>query len=682
MKLNLSTWIMVTGIGFLAAASCGNEQKKTVQNNAIDTTNFDMSVRPQDDFFEYVNGTWLKKNPIPASENSWGNFNVLADKSKNDLHAICDSVAKAQNQPGSNGQKIGDFFAAGMDSTAIENAKFSPIQPMLDKINAMKTPADITPMIAELHNVQINAGFGAFVMADMKDSKTNILYFFQGGTGLPEKDYYFSKEMKNYQDEYVKHITNMFVLMGDDEKIAAKNADAVFKFESMLADSSMSAVEQRDQEKQYNKMPASDLAKLAPDFDWSSYFKALNAPELKDVIVSQPAFIRQFNKMIKSQSIDTWKAYLRWQLVHGVAPKLHAAVSDENFHFYGTMLGGAPQQQARWKRVLATTEGALGEALGQLYVEKHFSQEAKDRVNTMVDNLMTAYTERIKTRDWMSDSTKTAALAKLGTILRKLGFPDKWRDYSGLEITKESYCKNFLASNRFDVAYNLSKLNKPVDRMEWGMTPATVNAYYNPSNNEIVFPAAIMQPPFFDANADDAVNYGAMGAVIGHELTHGFDDQGSMFDPEGNMKNWWSDKDHENFKSRTDKLVAQFNQFVVIDSMNLHVNGELTLGENIADLGGLTIAYHAYKHSLEGKPAPEKIGGFTGEQRFFISWAQGWRNMQRPKALINQVKTNPHSPAKFRVLGPLSNIAEFYDAFGVKEGDKMYRKPEDRVQIW
>jgi putative endopeptidase len=520
------------------------------------------------------------------------------------------------------------------------------------------------------------------VMADMKDSKVNMPYLFQGGTGLPERDYYFADDLKAFREGYKTHLHNMFVLMGDDEATAQKNADMVFDFEKKLADSSMTAVEMRDQEKQYNKMTIPEVKKLAPDFAWPVYFKALGAPEMKEIIVAQPSFMRQFNHMITSEPIAAWKAYLRWHLVHLCAGKLYKPVADENFHFYGTVLSGAQKQQPRWKRVLSTTDGALGEALGQLYVEKNFSQESKNRVNVMVDNLMAAYTERINTRDWMSDPTKKAALAKLGTILRKLGFPDKWRDYSGLTINRKSYVMNFLHSNAFDVTYNLNKLNKPVDRMEWGMTPATINAYYNPSNNEIVFPAAIMQPPFFDPKADDAVNYGAMGAIIGHELTHGFDDQGSMFDSEGNMKNWWSEQDTKNFEEKTGKLVNQFNSFVAIDSLNLHVNGELTLGENIADLGGLTIAYYAYKHSLIGKPVPEKIDGFTGEQRFFMSWAQGWRNSQRPNALINQVKTNPHSPAKFRVLGPLSNMQEFFDAWNVKPTDKMYRAPEDRVLIW
>ena len=386
--------------------------------------------------------------------------------------------------------------------------------------------------------------------------------------------------------------------------------------------------------------------------------------------------------MLEKEPLDNWKAYFSWQFEHSIAPKLHKAVVDEDFSFYGTMLSGAKKQQPRWKKVLGATEGALGEALGQLYVARNFSEESKKRVNVMVDNLTAAYIERINSRDWMSKSTKTAALTKLGTVLRKLGFPDTWRDYSGLGIQKDSYVMNFISSNVFDVTYNLGKLDKPVDRMEWGMTPATINAYYNPSNNEIVFPAGIMQAPFFDARADDAVNYGGMGAIIGHELTHGFDDQGSMFDSEGNMKNWWTTEDTKNFQSKTKKLVTQFNNFVAIDSMDLHVNGELTLGENIADLGGLTIAYFAYKHSLVGKPKPEKIDGFTGEQRFFLSWAQSWRNSMLTKSLINQVKTNPHSPAKFRVIGPLSNIQEFYSAFNVLPKDKMYRKPEDRVLIW
>ncbi|MDQ3111228.1 MAG: M13 family metallopeptidase [Bacteroidota bacterium] len=674
---------LLAGAGLVTLAFKENFTGGSPAYKAIDPANFNTTVRPQDDFYEYVNGNWIKKNPIPATETTWGNFNVLNEKSQAALRSICEeSAANTKTVAGSNDQKIGDFFASGMDSAAIEAEKFSSIQPLIDKINQMKFPADISPMIAALHKIQAGAGFGFYVMADMKDSKVNMPYLFQNGLGLPEKAYYISDDLKAFREGYKTHLFNMFKLMGDEPATAQKNADMVFDFEKKLADSSMSAVEMRDQEKQYNKMTIPEVKKLAPDFAWPVYFKVLAAPEMKEIIVAQPAFMRQFNNMITKEPIAAWKAYCRWQLVHFCAPKLYKPVADENFNFYGTVLSGAQKQQPRWKRVLATTDGALGEALGQLYVARNFSEESKKRVNLMVDNLMAAYTERINTREWMSDPTKKAALAKLGTILRKLGFPDKWRDYSGLNISRKSYVMNFLHSNTFDVTYNLNKLNKPVDRMEWGMTPATINAYYNPSNNEIVFPAAIMQAPFFDPKADDAVNYGAMGAIIGHELTHGFDDQGAMFDSEGNMKNWWSEQDTKNFQEKTGRLVSQFNNFVAIDSMDLHVNGELTLGENIADLGGLTIAYYAYKHSLIGKPAPEKIDGFTGEQRFFISWAQGWRNSQRPNALINQVKTNPHSPAKFRVLGPLSNMQEFFDAWNVQPTDKMYRKPEDRVLIW
>jgi putative endopeptidase len=680
MKRKLNFILLLAGacVFTLAMKRSGNSDFKP-----IDLGNFNQGVRAQDDFYEFVNGNWIKSNPIPATETSWGNFNVLNEKSQKALRSICDeSAANTKAVRGSNTQLIGDFYSAGMDSNAIEKAKFQSIEPEMKMINAFAGKSGMSGLMANLHRVQITPVFGFYVMADMKDSRVNVAYLFPSGLGLPEKDYYLNDDMATFRQQYLKHVTNMFRLMGDDDKLAESNAESVLRIETRLADSSMSAVEQRDQEKQYNRMNVAELQALCPSFNWAEYFKGLGVPDLRDVIVTQPAVMRQFNNMISTESPEAWKAYYRWQLVHGVAPKLHKEVSDENFNFYGTIMTGAKAQQPRWKRVLGATEGALGEALGQVYVEKNFSAEAKKRVNTMVDNLIAAYKERIKTRTWMSDETKVAAYAKLDNILRKLGFPDKWRDYSGLKVDRASYIRNYFSSNQFDVAYNINKLGKPVDRMEWGMTPATINAYYNPSYNEIVFPAAIMQPPFFDATADDAVNYGAMGAIIGHELTHGFDDQGAMFDSEGNMKNWWSETDAKNFKERTQKLSNQFSSFMVIDSMNLHVNGDLTLGENIADLGGLTISYYAYKKSLEGKPAPEKIDGFTGEQRFFISWAQGWRNSMRPNALIQMVKTNPHAPARFRVMGPLSNMPEFYEAFKVKKGDKMWREPADRVEIW
>jgi len=678
MKKKLKVILSLAVLAFV-----GVSMKQAFDGVGIDPTNINTQFRPQDDFYSYVNSIWIGKNPIPASETSWGNFNVLREKSQNALRSICEEMsAKSKATPGSNEQLIGDFFAAGMDTAAIEKAKFTEIQPELKKIASLKDYKGITELMSYLHLYQTNCGFGFFVMADMMSSNDNAAYLFQSGMGLPEKEYYQSADMQSTRDEYVKHITALFKLNGETETMAAKHADMAFNIEKQFADSSLSAVESRDMQRIYNKRTVAELQTMAPNFGWVDYFGQLGVKEVKEVIIDNPAFIRQYNRMLTSESIEAWQAYFRWQFLHLVAGKMHNAVADENFRFWGTVLSGQTAQQPRWKRVMTSTESALGDALGQLYVQRHFSEEAKNRVNTMVDNLVAAYSERIDTRDWMSADTKKQAHNKLNKIMRKLAFPDKWREYSGLNVSRKSYVRNFLTSNQYDARWLLGKFGKPVDKTEWGMTPATINAYYNPSYNEIVFPAAIMQSPFFDAAADDAINYGAMGAVIGHELTHGFDDQGSMFDGDGNMVNWWTDEDHHNFETKTRMLSMQFNQYMVIDSLKLTVNGELTLGENIADLGGLTISYYAFQMAQKENPSPAKIDGFTPNQRFFISWAQAWRNSQRPKSLMMMVKTNPHSPARFRVLGPLSNMKEFYEAFDVKEGDKMWRKSEDRVEIW
>jgi len=664
-------------------AFVGMSMKQAWEGVGINPDDINKQYRPQDDFFNYVNNIWITKNPIPSTETSWGNFNVLQEKSQKALRSICEEMSgKKDAKAGSNEQLIGDFFAAGMDTIQIEKDKFSVVDPELKKISSLKDFKGVTELMAYLHGYQTDCGFGYFVMADMKNSDLNMPYVFQSGMGLPEKEYYQGDDMGTIREEYKKHITKMFMLLGEDATNAAKHADMAFNIESKLADSSLSAVESRDLERVYNKMDISELQQLVPNFDWKVYLNTMGTPTVTEVIVDNKAYLRQFNNLIKSESVEAWQAYFRWHFVHLIAGKMHKEVADENFHFWGTTLSGQAAQQPRWKRVMQSTEGALGDALGQLYVERNFSAEAKTRVNTMVDNLIAAYEERIKTRDWMSQETKTQAIDKLHKIMRKLAFPDKWRSYEGLQVNRKSYVRNFLNSNQFDAQWLLGKFGKPVDKTEWGMTPATINAYYNPSYNEIVFPAAIMQPPFFDAKADDAINYGAMGAVIGHELTHGFDDQGSMFDGAGNMQNWWTDADRKAFESKTKMLADQFNKFVVIDSTGLTVNGELTLGENIADLGGLTISYYAFQMAMAKNPQPKTIDGFTPNQRFFISWAQAWRNSQRTKSLIMMVKTNPHSPARFRVLGPLSNMKEFYDAFGVKEGDKMWRKPEERVAIW
>ncbi|TND06536.1 MAG: putative endopeptidase [Bacteroidetes bacterium] len=668
--------VVIGGISFLLAFKAGKEPV----SKAIDVTNFDKTVRPQDDFFTYVNGNWIKKQEIPKSEGTWGVFNELDDKSKETIRAIVSDLASKPSLPqNSNEQRVGDFYASGMDTMAIERNGLSPLAAEFQTILDLQSSEGLAAVVAEQHRIQLPSVFAIFAMSDFKNSTMNVPYIFQSGTDLPEKDYYFNPAMANIRQQYKQHIEKMFLLMGDAEQTAKNNAAAVWKIEVALADSQMGAVEQRDPSRIYNPMSIDKIKSICPSFNWDNYFKGIGF-QFEQVIVGQPAFLRQFNNLIKTTAITEWKAYFRWKLVHSTAGKLTKSIAEENFKFFGTQLGGVTEQQPRWKRVLNVTEGALGDAIGEQYVKRNFSSDAKKRVDVMVDNLIAAYEERIKTRDWMTDVTKKEALNKLHAIIRKLGYAEKWRSYDGLEIKRDSYVKNYLRSNRFDFAWIMSKANKPVDRMEWQMTPQTINAYYNPTINEIVFPAAIMQPPFFNPDADDAVNYGAMGAIIGHELTHGFDDQGSMFDAQGNLKNWWTDDDRKNFNAKTAMLSKQFSTYTAVDTF--HVNGELTMGENIADLGGLTIAYYAFKRSLVGKPVPKKIDGFTAEQRFFIGWAQGWRNKANDKFMINMVKTNPHSPAQFRVLGPLSNMKEFYEAFDVKEGDKLYRKPQDRVEVW
>jgi putative endopeptidase len=663
MKTNVKVIISLALVGFVGFA-----MKEAILGVGIDPKDINSKYRAQDDFYGYVNSIWIGRNPIPASENSWGNFNDLQDKSQKALQAIClDMAAKKNAVAGSNEQLIGDFFAAGMDTNAIDKYKFTVVAEEFKMIEKLETKKGIAELLAKLHLMQVNAGFGFYVMSDLKNSNENAVYVGQSGMGLPEREYYLSDEMREIKTQYVEHIMSMFVLSGEDKNAALRHADMAFAIEKQLADSSLSAVEQRDIERVYNKMSIGELQSRTALFSWEIYLQNLGMTNVNEVIVDNPKFFERFNSLIASDAItlEDWKAYFKWRFINLIAGKMHKEVADENFRFWGTV-----------------TEGALGDALGQIYVQRHFSESAKKRVNEMVDNLTAAYEQRIKTRDWMGESTKTQAIAKLHKIMRKLAFPDTWRSYKGLSVSRESYVRNFLNSNKFDVAWILGKFGKPVDKTEWGMTPATINAYYNPTYNEIVFPAAIMQPPFFDEKADDAVNYGAMGAVIGHELTHGFDDQGSLFDGDGNMTNWWTDTDRSNFEAKTKMLVDQFNSFVAIDSINLHVNGELTLGENIADLGGLTISYYAFQMAQKKNPQPKQIDGFTPNQRFFISWAQAWRNSQRPKSLMNMVKTNPHSPARFRVIGPLSNMKEFYEAFNVKEGDKMWRKQEERVDIW
>jgi putative endopeptidase len=670
----------------ITLASCGNAKKEesaSVKNTGIDVKNIDSTVKPVDDFYQFVNGRWIKNNPIPETESRWGSFSELEVQNKDKLRTILEEASADKNAAaGSNIKKIGDFYSVAMDSVKLNKDGIAPLKDEFALIENIKNTDDLIKAVAHFHMSGVGPMFAGYVGQDPKISSEYVTQLYQGGISLPDRDYYTNTDERTLgiQKAYIAHVGKMFELLGDKADVAAKEAKTVFEIEKGMAKSSMTKVELRDPEKQYNKKTAKELAELTPNFNWDIYFGTLGMKDINTVVVGQPEFYKSLNSQLKSVSINDWKTYLRWNLIDATASKLSDDLVNEHFNFYGKTLFGIPALKPRWKRSLEAVDASLGDALGQIFVEKHFTETSKKRVGEMVENLIAAYRVRIESRDWMSPETKKAANMKLDKVMKKIGYPDKWKDYSSLEINRDSYVQNYMRANQYAFNEMKNKLGKPVDRTEWGMTPPTINAYYNPSMNEIVFPAGIMQPIFFNPDADDAVNYGIMGAVIGHELTHGFDDEGCQYDADGNLKNWWTDTDKANFKKKTDMVVKQFNDYVAIDDM--HVNGELTLGENIADLGGLTISYYAFKKSLEGKPAPEKIDGYTAEQRFFLAWAQGWRTNMRPEFLKNLVQTNPHSPGNFRGNGPLTNMQEFYDAFGVKEGDKMYRPKAERAEIW
>ncbi len=679
MKTLLKISTVVAAVSLTAFVA--SEPNKPVAG--IDTVNMDKTVKPTDDFFLFVNGNWLKNNPVPASEANWGSFNELYEKNTKKLKQILDETAADKTvKPGSNGQKIGDFYSLAMDSVKLNKERTLPLTAEFALIEKLATKEDVIKEVAHLHTIGVPSLFSGYVDQDAKISTEYITQFFQGGLGLPDRDYYTNTDERTLkiQKAYKEHVANMFVLLGDKPDVAKKNATTIMNMETSLAKVSMTQIEERDPQKQYNKKTIQELTTEMPNVMLTTYMDAIGIKGVSNVIVGQPLFFAQLNKDMKATSLADWKTYLRWNLIDYSASKLSDDFVNEHFNFYGKVLTGTPALKPRWKRALQATDNSVGDALGQLFVQKYFTEQSKKRVNEMVDNLIAAYRVRINSRDWMNEETKKQAQLKLDKVIRKLGYPDKWKDYSTLDIKKDSYVANVFRANNYEFKEMINHLGKPIDKAAWMMTTPTINAYYNPTINEIVFPAGIMQPVFFNPEADDAVNYGSMGAVIGHELTHGFDDQGAQFDADGNLKNWWTPEDLERFKVKTDKLVKQFDSFVAID--DVHVKGELTLGENIADLGGLTIAYYALQKSLEGKPTPAKIDGYTADQRFFIAWAQAWRVNMRPEYLKNLVQTNPHSPGNFRANGAPSNMQEFYDAFGVKEGDKMYRPKEERAEIW
>ena len=652
------------------------------QHKAIDPANMDPSVSPGDDFYQFANGNWLKKHPVPDDYSRYGSFEELAEKNLSELRVIMENAMKSNAEPGTNLQKIGDFYASGMDVEKIENDGLKPLLPYFDRIKSIKNQKDVQNTVAYFHSMNIPTLFNFFAEQDYKNSEMNIGWFYQGGLGLPDRDYYFdnSQRSKEIRAEYLKHLTRMFTLIGDTEKQAKTNAQTVFDIEKRLAKVSMTRVEQRDPKAIYHPMSLQEFQRMASHYSWVAYLRMMNVDPKGTLNIAQPDFFREISRMSRQIPIDDWKAYLRWNLINSTAQYLSSDFENAHFEFYGKFLSGTQELQPRWKRVLRTTSRSLGEAVGQLYVKEYFPPEAKERALDLVYNLKHAYAKRIDNLDWMSDVTKQKALEKLDAIRIKIGYPEKWIDYSPLTVTRDSYVTNVLNARAFDVKRDMEKINKPVDKTEWHMFPQTVNAYYNPGINEIVFPAAILQPPFFNFKADAPVNYGAIGAVIGHEMTHGFDDQGRQYDKNGNLNDWWTKDDEIQFNERAEKLVEQANHFTVMDTFK--INGKLTLGENIADLGGLTIAYDALQIAMKDHPQKAEIEGFTPDQRFFLSWAQVWRSNIRRENQLLRLKTDVHSPAKYRTNGPISNLPAFHKAFNVTEGQALYRSPEEIAKIW
>ena len=665
-------------------AACGGFAGGADQGgHGFDLANLDRSVLPCDDFFHFAAGGWIKNNPIPPAYSRWGSFTILHNNNEDVLHTILEEASKDKNATaGSNWQKVGDFYASCVDESQVESAGLKPLNAEFKRIADVKDIVTLQAEIARLQRTGVNAVFGFGSEPDFKNSAQMIAAVGQGGLGLPDRDYYTREEEKDkkLRDAYLQHVANMFKLLGDDSATAAAEAKTVMSIETLLANASMHRVDLRDPDKVYHKMPVAKLHEIAPNVSWDSFFKEVGAPTVTEINVGQPDFFSAVNAALTSVPLADWKTYMRWHLIHSVAPALPAKFVEENFNFYGATLEGQKEMLPRWRRCVEATDRQLGEALGQVYVQRAFPPEAKARALAMVKNLMAALHDDLSTLDWMGQATREQALKKLAAIQLKIGYPDKWRDYSGFRVDRGPYVENVRRGNDFENAYDVGKIGRPMDRGEWDMTPPTVNAYYNPLRNEIVFPAGILQPPFYDSNRDDAMNYGAMGAVIGHELTHGFDDQGSKFDAQGNLKNWWTDEDLKNFQARGDCIVKQFDGYVVEPGLN--ENGKLVEGESIADLGGLTISYNALQKTLEGKPAPAAIDGFTPEQRFFLGWAQVWEGSTRPERMRVIVNTDPHPVDWFRVNGPMSNIPAFAKAFGCSTNSAMVRPEAQRCRIW
>jgi putative endopeptidase len=670
---------LITGVLPLSAAPAADAPIPAVPRFSIDY--MDKSIAPGADFYHYAAGAWLKNNPVPADKSRWGAFIELQQRNWFLIHQILDSVASGSIASNSPARQVADFYRSAMDTNRLERLGFQPLEPDLKRIAALRSPAELLALIADFHNRGISGGFGEAASPDDTNSACYAFYLNQGGLGLPDRDYYLSERFVKQRDAYAVHVANMFALLGEEPLAAKAHAATVLGLETALAQASRSRVELRDPVANYHKFAIAKVIEDHPDLPLPAYLQPLGLSQLQELVIGQPEFFKALDRLVKDRPLEDWKVYLRWNLLHSSAPYLNAAVYEESFAFYGRVLSGQQEQEPRWQRAGRVIDGHIGEALGRLFVEKNYPPEAQARMAELVENVKSVFRERLQKAPWMTEATRSRALAKFERFSQKIGHPEHYRDYSSVEIRPEDYLGNVWRANLFESHRELSRVGQPVDRTEWHMTPQTVNAYFNPSQNEIVFPAGILQPPFFDRTMDDAVNYGGIGAVIGHEITHGYDDQGRKFDLNGNMNDWWTPADAKAFDARAQKVVDQFNAYEPLPG--LHVNGQLTLGENLADLGGVSIAYEAMERALAKDPSRRKvIDGFSPEQRFFLSFAQIWRINCREAELRRLVQVDPHSPGQFRAIGAPVNMKEFFDAFGIQPGAALWRAPEQRAKIW
>lgn len=673
LLLNLAVFIMANGL----VEAMENEQLP----KAIDLENMNRDVDPGDDFFKFVNGGWMDSNPIPEDKTRWGAFDELIELNETQLNNIFNDLKEEQYKEGTIERKISDFYVSGLDVETINDLGATPLEPYFNQVDRMQSKDQLSKMITSFSMLGTYPVFALFASPDQENSEVNIAHIYQSGLGLPDRDYYVEEgeRMDGIRAEYLKLISKMFTLVGYQPRESDLIAEKIMDLETNFAEASLTRLERRDPYKTFNKMSYAEMKELAPSFNWDLYFEAIDV-EADTVNVAMPDFIKNFEKTLNDYDLDTWKYYLKWRLIRSASPYLSQDFVNARFDFYGKYLSGQEKLTERWKRVLRTVNGSLGEAVGQIYVKKYFPPAAKETMDELVKNLRISLASRIEGLQWMSDETKEKALEKLNTMNVKIGYPDKWKDYSDIKISSDNYFQNVMNVGKHELREDFAKIGKKVDKDEWHMSPQTVNAYYSPTMNEIVFPAGILQPPFFNMNADDAVNYGAIGVVIGHEMTHGFDDQGRQYDKNGNLNNWWTEEDSERFTKQVDVLVEQYNNFEVMDGF--FVDGKLTLGENIADFGGLTVALEALRNAKNNDLSKPVIDGFTPMQRFFLSYGQIWRQNIRDKELKKRLKEDVHSPAEARVNGGVVNVPEWYEAFGVEKDNKLFVNPDQRALIW